>query len=1426
MSKALNQLYNASLNAAVGASIVRPSNKANVAAALVQDDFERRIQEETRPNAFEKLGGAMSKNTDARIYNGLVEKIWGDEFEPVPDYKADLKALPVNADRDLISDYANAKSPQEAEKHLRKFEEEQQRMQAVGAGGGWGALGYSLLAEGASVSNWVAPFAAARVLKQFGTGSLVAAQAGNRTGYIAGNITESVLSGTALEAAAQYSDGKFNGTDLMVSLAADTLIGGAMSVIGYNSVLRAESLVGKAAESAAERSASLAVRAEAKLGPNASSGELRKVMEQLEKEDVNVMLKDSLAPAPTPLIRDEPTQTDAPRLPGDGQPLDVEDVPLPTSRFATAEQLAQREVDMAPGGKYADEWELNSGGMIKTADEFKALGKGVHVLGDVPAESKLGVDTVQRLAKAFLPEHTLTINFSRIPMSEGRFANGAVTQTGRTGAMIRIDPTLAPSQIVRSVAHEVGHVVFNSSLSKAKIKDIRGVTNAWKEFAAEALGTAVDGNKARGMRFSALNVDQGATREFTPKLRSEYELDFDEYLAEQFTKYLEKDAAGANKFGLSNKVIAAVKEALQRVMALFKKVNREVPDVDPRVGEFLDNVLKQVDEAVQATPIATRPSTASQATVPADVVNELMTDPALSRFGMQGVPVGTATERKHAQAMLALHKQAAEWAAKNPMDAKWMANVQNLADNNVFNVASNGLVMLKSQNPLVRMLASELLEDAGGVAGKRQATAAISKHLTERFMLGNAINDVQGAYEFWKKGKPGGLKDDLVGGTNWAAFNKEIAAEIEARRLAKAPVSTDPNVKAAADSLEAAYQRTADAQRKVGTLGAEGLPETSVGYMPHRMSPAAVFNLNNEQRQIVHDALMDQFITIEGWDASFSDQLASSYMKRVRDRASGDYGSNIGGGNPGAATLVEEALQGMNLPDDVIAKHMDKFTKGSANFTKGRIELDLNKVYKTADGEFRLMDIFDTDQMALLRSQAGRASGEVALTRFGVRGKPGLKLLRDAMHFGEDKGSTTLREFEAFDQMAAEFMNEPFGTKAGKFMENAMAANTLVRLGGIAFNQLAESFNAVFHVGVANTLSSIKDIPRLRSEIVKLSKGQKVDNSIIGSIELAGGAEFGTDAYKIVMPFDSPDHLYPTYGQDTVTLTDRLLRGGGYLQSKLSMWRMIHSSQQRGMAEQIVHKMMRFIREGKDDVALQQFGITPEIQAALRGDLANIAKFDSAGNLMEFDVTKIADPDIREQVIQAVWRGTSQIIQGTFIGERGKWAHDGWMRMLTQFRTFSITSMEKQWGRQRNSRGSAAAFGMLIGAMSMAAPIYMARVYANSIGRPDQQEFLDERLSAQNVARATLNYVAMSGMAGDFIDLISSTLPDELGVKPTGGRSGVESDFVGNYVLPASSLVNDVWKYAQSPLEMDDAARILPGSRLPFLVPLFNTTKE
>lgn len=192
------------------------------------------------------------------------------------------------------------------------------------------------------------------------------------------------------------------------------------------------------------------------------------------------------------------------------------------------------------------------------------------------------------------------------------------------------------------------------------------------------------------------------------------------------------------------------------------------------------------------------------------------------------------------------------------------------------------------------------------------------------------------------------------------------------------------------------------------------------------------------------------------------------------------------------------------------------------------------------------------------------------------------------------------------------------------------------------------------------------------------------------------------------------------------------------------------------------------------------------------------------------------------QLVQAVHRGAGQMIQGSFIGESGKYVHNSYLKMLAQFRSFSLTAIDKQWNRQKANKGVAAALGMTIGAMGAAAPIYMVRTYLASVGRPDQEAYLDRMLAPGAIARATTNYIATSGLAGDFLDAFTAVTGTGA---MTGGRSGTNQQLVGNLAGPVLGKVDKLWGAVQNTKDGTDVHGLikeLPLSRLPMLIPALN----
>lgn len=771
-----------------------------------------------------------------------------------------------------------------------------------------------------------------------------------------------------------------------------------------------------------------------------------------------------------------------------------------------------------------------------------------------------------------------------------------------------------------------------------------------------------------------------------------------------------------------------------------------------------------------------------------------------NRWGMGPDQIEDASERKLLGEVAA---RAENWAVQNPFNAERLDSL--LAK--VPWLSSTGLQLARSPNPVARMIAGTLLESTTGGSGRRR-TAALTKAMRERIYMGDLAR-YEDTYVAWRNRRGGSMFKDALGNEHRAQFDRAVALERENRRLGL-DRTADANVTKAADVLDEAYTRMRKDQQAAGTIGAARLGDDSVGYVHRVLSPQWIMGASNAQRTALSNKLAEQ-LSDEWGDPRFARDIAARYIDRVRTEAYGGVAVPANLASPEAAGILRDVLRAMAVPEDQIELQLGRFSRGGASHTKKRLDLDLTETIDLPDGgSFRMYDAFESDQAKLFQSYARRVSGEVALSQYGVLGDQGLKLLRRAMQFGPDGQRATPAELEAFDQVAAEFLGRPMAGTGNRYLDSLRLLAGASRLGGMAFTQFAEMANSIGLLGVTGALKYVRDMPSLISDVAKGKPSE-----LLSSIELVGGP-LGQD-HRVIFPYQEPNDIR-IYGRDSISAFERIVRGGANAVPWLSGWHYVHAAQVRGISEQIVHKAMRFIRDGQEDVALAGMGITPELAARIKADLPLIARFDENGALVALDITKAADPAAMADFVQVVHRGGRQIIQGTYIGETGKWAHNDLLRILTQFRTFSITSMEKQWTRQRADFGTAKAFGLLMGSMAFALPIHLARVSIAAQGREDKETYLETQLSPQMLARATLNYVSLSGLAGDVLDAGAAVA----GYEMTGVRGG------GKGVLDNVPTIGYVNSAVQAVKERDpkDLIRSLPGGNLPFLVPVVNAAAD
>lgn len=1362
---------------------------------------------------------------------GMHQMGWGPVMKWVarPNYEPDPGfVIPQKAYDAKTADEQEFVSQAVSQEHLNRIEAEIQIERDDMSTAQRRGIGVNILAgaiAGAPV-DFVSGMAGMKLFNLAKVGASQLAAQGRKGAAIASGAVEAGVGAAAVDLTSSAFDTTSSTSEIGMDVAASMLLGGVLNVPGAlygasRAVAEQEAI--RLAEQSAQKVLDLRAKAWSNLGPMAGPNQLAAEMRRLEANELRAQQSDATGAVPA-----------SRRLFGEDESLRP-DSPEAVPEVKTTQELLS-EAD--PNFKWQDAFflqtrvaagqleqastlirEMTNGKMVDRDSIVSGVQRGQTkaVLADAESvQMKFVHSVVQQIQNKFLPQARIVLTDTIDKKSEaiGPGVRGSHSNYGGDIHIIAIKKVPNDSTaMARTAVHEMGHAITSEYARYIPPELSLRISENFNKFKEDLAAGRPEARRARW------SLTGGG---YEPKLvaESKYNKSLDEMFAEKFVTFIERDVMGGNVTELPKGFVQNLRAWVSKLLDLFNfsKEKGWFKEDDPFVDFFSMILTGEIRKAglTKTTPTAAQPAAVA---VSKDFATDFTNDTFAAKHGLALLPLDTPMQQAEAQAIRGLYAKAVEHGYK--VDEKRLSSLLNTA---VFQGAqSTANRMLRSDNPVVRMAAAELLESPSGAAGRR-STASIAAWTNNRAYLGNTLNDYQASYAKYRLSQGENVVGDIFGGKAKTQFDRMVAEEIESRQPGAAAVNSPASVKEAADHLEKAYDRIRIAQTQAKTIGWASLPESSKGYMPHRMSPEKVQRLTVGQTQALHQALMDQFISIEGFDISFSNKLARQYIDSVKTRAFGGFSSPLGIHQVGAADIVEDALQQMGMSQQQITAMMKKYMAGGPGHTKRRLRLDLNQVYGEGADSFKLMDLFTTDQFSLLRSQSQRVAGEVALARHGVMGKPGLKLLRKAMEMGGDGEKATLDEIEAFDQVAAEFMGEPFGTQS-KLADRVMQVNSVARLGGMGFTQFAEAINGVFHVGALKAMSTIPSMLRLHGEIKALAAGKQVKNPIIGSIEQYGGAEFGTDAYKTVFPFDNESLGHQTFGAETLSAGDRLLRGASFLQGKLSFWRAIHSAQQRGFAEQVVRKAAGYLKDGGNDAALKDMGMDDALLGRLRKDLNNIATFNN-GSLTDFDISKATDKEAATEFVQAIHRGVSQIIQGTFIGETGKWSHDGMMRIMTQFRTFSLTSVEKQWNRQVGNVGNMQAFGMLLGAMSMAAPIYMARTYLASIGKADQDAYLEKQLAPERIARATLNYIAMAGLAGEFIDAASAIT----GVtSPTGGRSGVASDFVGTVVAPAAGLADDAWKSIQDTKEGTDPFGLLknmPFSKLPYLTPLINGLQE
>lgn len=690
-------------------------------------------------------------------------------------------------------------------------------------------------------------------------------------------------------------------------------------------------------------------------------------------------------------------------------------------------------------------------------------------------------------------------------------------------------------------------------------------------------------------------------------------------------------------------------------------------------------------------------------------------------------------------------------------------------------IRSTGLTLAKSENAIVRGFARLVPEITTGAAGRTQRTGAITKLQ----LMGHSkamLHDFEACFADYTEARGGSRIAASVMDGNFAEWQRQVFDEVQRRRVTAdktADAAVDQHIAKAADKLEEFMQFHRDHMVQSKVMGWQALPESSRGYLPQKVDTKLVYEAPTAVQNGLVLHLADQLMQRSDWDSDTARLVAEKYVNRAKMRAIGTEIMDLNMSNPDAGSVIAEFLEQVGMTREQARDIASRRRAGSQGFTRTRLDLDMNSTFTVGEVQYKLGDFFRKDLNSLLESYAHNATGETALTLSGIPGKYGVQLIRQAATVGDN--AATPAELAAIDMIVSEMYGRPYGsqTTLSKATGYLKAATFLATMGANGFQQLCETSQIGVHLGIG---AALRGIPGLRA-MFESAESRAIDKSgFLQSLESIGGRLDAEEHFHL--RGDVQDRQLGGANTHEISSVRNLLRTGMNVMQIANLSRAVRRAQLEAVAKEVGARTLRRVINGsKEELGwvMADMGISEDLITRLRADAKNFVEFDqTTGFVSRFDAAGATDHEAMGKLVDSIYRGAFQLIQGNLVGEKGRWAHDDLLSLLTQFRGFAFVAQEKQFARTQANAGTAAALGMMVAQMMAALPIYYARTQWNTVGMADDQrdKYLQNRLSLAATARSLMNYSSMSGMFGEPVNMLT-------GLLSLGSEAGMSSPFAG-----------------------------------------------
>jgi hypothetical protein len=693
-------------------------------------------------------------------------------------------------------------------------------------------------------------------------------------------------------------------------------------------------------------------------------------------------------------------------------------------------------------------------------------------------------------------------------------------------------------------------------------------------------------------------------------------------------------------------------------------------------------------------------------------------------------------------------------------------------------IASDYNKLIRSGSSVLTTLAYDTMESAAGLSTNGRSAARL-KDMYQDAML-REFRPFHENYDAWAKVQhnAGGVQRTLDAELK-NKYNREVAAELQARYHDGAPKTTDPHVKAAADAIDRVHalevQISKGRPNETSVHGADALVETS-GYMSQKWSGrnmrrmiAAGTTTADKLKAALAKSYMHMHPNLSKKDAAiYADATISRALKN--DEGVNTSLINVLQGD-GRMELADVLRRQGTMSDTQIDRFIERLTgtleeRGMASHMKHRMAIDLRASY---DG-INMMDLVDTDFSPMIERRSMRSAGQAALARKGIRSKQDWNDIVDAAMAEQQANGVSQKtgsmvddalhsdkhvDREFMENLYTYFNGQPVAGGVSPVYARMKKLTNLALLNQLGLTQLAEFGVTISSVGVQQFFRHAGN--EIRDAI------KRVDSPLVQEMRHLNTFKPEEGLYRSDMVAEFEKRTTQSeFGRQA----DRVLNKLGRVQGFTSGFFGIRQIQQRIAVTSAADKLAKHFRDGKGYSASRfaDMGFTKQDLAAFEQHIKNgTIEFDANGDLLRLNLDKWS-PEDKDIFTMALNTNTNRLVQKAMIGESTMMFHkDGLAQLFFHLKSFPLLAMEKQLLRHAKHADTEAVMTFLYG-LSTAAVAYSIKQAIN--GRT-------EKLNPEDIARGAFGLSNMTGWIPMWTDPLAGMLGlDSLKLGGYGGYGG------------------------------------------------------